>query len=108
MRRREAKRQQRAHRWLLCMLFMVLSLIALNFMFLERLFESSHEHEQVNRAKTKRSVRNQRMVWPTVFIIGSPKAGTTSLAAILFNHSKFCAPKHAVGNKVGPASFLRL
>mmetsp|Transcript_31529 Transcript_31529/g.100858 ORF Transcript_31529/g.100858 Transcript_31529/m.100858 type:complete len:348 (-) Transcript_31529:75-1118(-) len=95
MRRREAKRQQRAHRWPLCMLFMILSLIALNFM----LFESMREHEQVNRAKTKRSVRLQRMVWPTVFIIGSPKAGTTSLAAMLFHHPKFCAPKHAVGNK---------
>ncbi|EKX55423.1 hypothetical protein GUITHDRAFT_99202 [Guillardia theta CCMP2712] len=40
------------------------------------------------------------MVWPTVFIIGSPKAGTTSLAAMLFHHPKFCAPKHAVGNKI--------
>ena len=31
-------------------------------------------------------------VWPTVFIIGAPKAGTTSIASLLFKHSGFCRP----------------
>lgn len=37
--------------------------------------------------------------WPTVFIIGSPKAGTTSLSDVMFASHWFCRPRSNDGNK---------
>eukprot|EP00960_Hanusia_phi_P048872 759212-Hanusia_phi.AAC.3 len=102
MRGREVKRQQERQTQLpFCMLSLFLSLIALNSMLIGRTIELRPENLPTNDAFARRSLWvARRGIWPTVFIIGSPKAGTTSLAALLFNHSKFCAPRQAAGNKV--------
>ena len=46
------------------------------------------------------AIANREPPWPEVFIIGTPKAATTSLFATLLSHPQLCAPtRGAIGNK---------